>query len=163
VTQITGFDLSSKPADGGCPYIGLSLHGFRIGVRGVIAQALQHGQAWILGEPGVRGRELAHVESGSAVGVDFTHVQALGTQAYLREVTSFMGHRSCSLRQDSAIEHCRASLDWTALEAGPMPICCPYAGILIEHVSAEKYRGDRQGHERHLLGDVQADGRGQLS
>ena len=55
-----------------------------------MAQALQHGQPWILGEPGVRGRELAHIESGASVGVDFTHVQAMGTQAYLRELATFM-------------------------------------------------------------------------
>ena len=68
----------------------LSLQGFRSWIRGLMAQALQHGQAWILGEPGVSGRELAHVESGSAVGADFTHVHALGTQAYLRELASLM-------------------------------------------------------------------------
>jgi hypothetical protein len=73
------------------PTLGLSLHAFRIWIRGLIAQALQHGQAGILGEPGVCGRELAHIEGGPAVGADFTHVQATGTQAYLREVATFMG------------------------------------------------------------------------
>src|SRR5207302_779127 len=64
----------------------LSLHGFRIGIRGLIAQALQHGQARIFREPGVCSGELAHIERGPAVGVDFTHVHAMGTQAYLREL-----------------------------------------------------------------------------
>jgi hypothetical protein len=98
VTLITGSELSSKPVElrstgqpmAAVPTLGLSLHAFRIWIRGLIAQALQHGQAGILGEPGVCGRELAHIEGGPAVGMDFTHVQATATQAYLREVATFM-------------------------------------------------------------------------
>ena len=89
---ITGFELTSDLSSSARldSRWRLSLHGFRIGIRGLIAQALQHGQARIFREPGVCSRELAHIERGPAIGVDFTHVHAMGTQAYLRELASLM-------------------------------------------------------------------------